>query len=166
MMSFGKQRGVGLIEVMIALLVLAIGLLGFAGLQTRGITLGRKAFLQSQAIFLAQDMIERIRANCSVSATGACDPSDYAYSFASTTSLSAPTTSCDTSNCTTSAQMTKYDQYKWGTLVQTLLPKAGADIVVTPLGASGTQISIDIQYLLDNDSANSAFAHYVLRTQL
>jgi type IV pilus assembly protein PilV len=55
------QRGLTLVEALIALLVLAVGLLGFMGLQVRGLAYNHDAYVRSMATVLAQDMIERMR---------------------------------------------------------------------------------------------------------
>ncbi|XSG85096.1 MAG: type IV pilus modification protein PilV [Methylohalobius sp. ZOD2] len=58
-----REAGFTLIEILIAVLVLAIGLLGLAGLQTTGLHSNHSANLRTQATLLAYDMIDRIRAN-------------------------------------------------------------------------------------------------------
>lgn len=55
-----KQKGVSMIEVLIALLVTAAGLLGFAALQGRALESTEAAYARSQAASIAQDMIERV----------------------------------------------------------------------------------------------------------
>lgn len=57
------QAGFTLIEVLIAVLVLSIGLLGLAALQTSGLGMNHSAYLRSQATILAADMADRMRAN-------------------------------------------------------------------------------------------------------
>lgn len=57
------QRGVTLLEVLISIVVLAIGLLGYAGLQTVSLKNNLSAYHRSQATMLAYDVIDRIRAN-------------------------------------------------------------------------------------------------------
>ena len=57
------QRGVGLIEVMIALLVLAIGVLGYAGMQLTALKAAEDANNRAQATLLGQDALERFLAN-------------------------------------------------------------------------------------------------------
>ncbi len=59
---FPDSSGFTLLEALIALLVLSIGLLGLAALQTRGLAYSHDAYLRSQATFLAYDIIERMRA--------------------------------------------------------------------------------------------------------
>ena len=57
------QKGVGLIEILVALLVLAIGVLGFIALQYRAVEATSEAINRVQAMNVARDMAERIRAN-------------------------------------------------------------------------------------------------------
>ena len=57
------QQGLSLLEVLIALLILAIGALGFAGLQMKALHTTNDANYRARAMLLAQDAIERIQAN-------------------------------------------------------------------------------------------------------
>ncbi|WP_133499588.1 type IV pilus modification protein PilV [Cognatilysobacter terrigena] len=57
------QRGFSLIEVMVAVLILAIGLLGFALMQTMGIRFAESSNYRTQAINLAYDLLDQMRAN-------------------------------------------------------------------------------------------------------
>ena len=63
MSSMTKSRGFTLLEILIAVGVLSIGLLGIAGLQALGQRSNHSAYLRSQATALAYDMIDRMRAN-------------------------------------------------------------------------------------------------------
>ena len=56
-------RGFSLLEVLVALLVLAIGLLGLAALQTRGVKFNHYAYARSQATYLAYEIMDLMRAN-------------------------------------------------------------------------------------------------------
>lgn len=58
-----RDAGFSLIEVLVAMLVLAIGLLGLAALQAQGLRFNGEAFVRTQATVLAGDLIDRIRAN-------------------------------------------------------------------------------------------------------
>lgn len=57
------QSGFTLIEVLVTLLILAVGLLGLAGLQTRMLATELEAYQRSHALVLVQDMVSRINAN-------------------------------------------------------------------------------------------------------
>lgn len=58
-----SQMGVGLIEVMVAILLLAIGILGFVALQVRAVEATSDTSQQMKAIVIARDLAERMRAN-------------------------------------------------------------------------------------------------------
>ncbi len=62
-MSPGRCGGLTLIEVLIALVVLSIGLLGLAGLQTTSLQSNTSAYHRTQATALAYDLADRMRAN-------------------------------------------------------------------------------------------------------
>lgn len=58
-----RQRGVSLLEVLISIVILSVGLLGYAGLQTLSMKNNTSALHRSQATILAYDIVDRIRAN-------------------------------------------------------------------------------------------------------
>jgi type IV pilus assembly protein PilV len=58
-----KSKGFSLIEVLVAVLVLAIGLLGVAALQINATRANQSAELRSQASMLAYFMLDAMRAN-------------------------------------------------------------------------------------------------------
>ncbi len=55
--------GSTLIEVLVALVVLGIGVIGFSAMQLQSVAVVNDAYYRTQAIAIAQDIIERIRAN-------------------------------------------------------------------------------------------------------
>lgn len=58
-----KDRGFSMIEVLVALLILAFGLLGFALLQTMNLRYSQSANHRTQATNLAYDLLDQMRAN-------------------------------------------------------------------------------------------------------
>ncbi len=69
-----SQQGVTLIEVLIALLVLSIGLLGLAGLQAVSLQHNHNAYLRSQATNLSYDILDRMRTNRAAALRGEYQP--------------------------------------------------------------------------------------------
>lgn len=61
--SIKRQQGIGLLEVLVALLVLSIGVLGAVMLQLSALRYTASAAYTTQASFLAYDMLDRMRAN-------------------------------------------------------------------------------------------------------
>ncbi len=66
-------NGFTLLEVLVAMLILSIGLLGLAALQANTLKLNHGALQRSQAIFLTYDMMDRLRANRTAALAGQCD---------------------------------------------------------------------------------------------
>jgi type IV pilus assembly protein PilV len=58
-----RSRGVTMLEVLIAIFILTVGLLGLAGLQSQTQTSELEGYQRAQAIVLLQDMVDRINAN-------------------------------------------------------------------------------------------------------
>ena len=58
-----QQKGVGLIEVLVALLLLAIAVLGYVALQTKAIAASQESILKTQAQSVMKGLAENIRTN-------------------------------------------------------------------------------------------------------
>jgi type IV pilus assembly protein PilV len=97
-----NQKGFTLIEVLISALILAVGLLGVAALQTQGLKHNVSAMYRTQAVQFSNDIIDRIRAN----PTGS-----YAVALASSP-IAATNCSSSTAACTV-ATMAQYDLTQW-----------------------------------------------------
>lgn len=78
MKSVGRnQRGISLIEVLVTLLILAVGMLGVMGMQARLQQSETEVYQRTQALILLQDMASRLAANRNEAAsyvTGASSP--------------------------------------------------------------------------------------------
>lgn len=64
------QRGVGLIEVMVAVLVLGVGLLGIAAMQTTALRNSQSSLERSQAVMQTYAILDAMRANVAVARIG------------------------------------------------------------------------------------------------
>ena len=93
------QRGVSMIEVMIALVLLVTTLLGATALQITGLQTNRSAYYRTQASLLSYDIADRIRLNANY-ASGDNDR----YSFDTASGLTPTATSCATSGSGCSQQ--------------------------------------------------------------
>ncbi len=75
--KFGTTRnhvGFSLIEVLIALVIMSVGMLGIAGLYVEGMNAGRTSIFRHHAVTLASDVADRIRANPRAGPAYAGDP--------------------------------------------------------------------------------------------
>ena len=68
-----KQRGFTLLEVLVAMLILSIGLVGLAGLMMTGSKNNQSAYHRSQASWMAYDILDRMRANRPLAQSGGYD---------------------------------------------------------------------------------------------
>lgn len=122
---FGAQQGFTLLEILVAIVVLSIGLLGLAGLQAVSLNNNQIAYFRAIATQQANDMADRIRANSAGVLAGKYDDLD-------TTIPSDP--NCVANVCT-ATQMATADHSQWNTNNQRLLP-SGTGTVAS--GAGGT----------------------------
>jgi len=105
-----KQQGVGLIEVLVALIILSIGFLVSANMQIRGMRSNQYAYHQSQATLLLGEMMDRMRNNREGTAAGD-------YDDRSTGTLTKPT--CFNTGCD-AAGIADLDMFEWSANLQPL----------------------------------------------
>jgi type IV pilus assembly protein PilV len=103
-----SQRGFTLLEILIAVLILAIGLLGVAGLQILSLKNSTNSVWRAEATQLAYDILDRVRANYEESST--CSNPSYEVSYGDT--VSASDCQLSSANCNQS-QMRDYDLSEW-----------------------------------------------------
>lgn len=78
---FENARGFSLLEVLVALVVLSIGLMGIASMQVVGLQFNQQAMTTTRAVELAADMADRIRANANATANPAVPGQAYQVEF-------------------------------------------------------------------------------------
>ncbi|MBI4755379.1 MAG: type IV pilus modification protein PilV [Betaproteobacteria bacterium] len=120
--STNRQRGISLIEILVAIVILSIGLLGVAGLQLMSIKGVGSSAARTTAAQLAGDMIERIRSNLAAPENGA---PDYLNAALYTTSGSA--VDCFTVACN-AADAVRSQARQWMQKLAVALP-SGSGIV-------------------------------------
>lgn len=121
MMHYGSARaarGVSLLEVMVAIVVFSLGLLGLALMQIKGAQFGKEAGSRTHAIMQARSIADAMRANPVGVSTGAY--------VSATTTPPAALVSC-ASNCTP-AQVASNDVYVWLQRLQSEAAGSGGTI--------------------------------------
>lgn len=144
--SLQRESGFSLIEVLVALLVLSIGLLGLAMLQVQGLRFTTDSYQRTQATLLAYDLMDRMRANKVGADAGAYCVTITAPANPCSTTASPILENCgDNGGCTTKEELAAYDLYSWYQLqashltVNTSTPSSiTREFIAT---ASGTTIS-------------------------
>jgi len=135
-----RQQGFSLLEVMIAVFVLAIGLLCVAGLQLVSMKSGQSAFLRSQATLLAYTIVDDIRANRP-------NASDYAIALGDTAS--------------TSSGMAATDVDGWLADLASDLPAGDGSVAV-----SGTRVTVSVQWSDKGPQSQSGTKTVTLATDI
>jgi len=77
-----KGHGFTLLEFLIALLIVSFGLLGIAGIIANSMKNNQSSYFRSQAVVLAGDMVDRMRANRITADGGAASPYTSPYNLA------------------------------------------------------------------------------------
>lgn len=142
-MRNSHQSGFTLLEVLIAMVILAIGLLGLAGLQANSMRFNNSAYLRSQASFIATDIADKMRANQDALTTGSFDDIDTSDAY--------DLGDCYTNggNCTP-AEMATSAIAEWKALIERVLPSGTATV---SKGASDVY-TVDVTWV--DNTADSA----------
>jgi type IV pilus assembly protein PilV len=143
--SMKRYNGFTLIEVLIAVVLLAGGLIGLAGLQAKGLSDNQSAYNRSQATQLAYDIADKMRANSLMAAnylSATLDPTEATCSTSDD-----PCTACEsTANMCSPAQLVVKDLYDWNKDLNASLPGGKGSIT-----AVGTLYTITVNWDDDKD---------------
>lgn len=121
-MPIPRSRGFTLLEVLVAVLVLSIGLLGLAGLQTFSLRNNHSSLLRSQAVVMAYDALDRMRSNRDEALRGTA--SNY------NTNFDIDVDSVDCSSSCDAAQVAQHDLAVWKDDLARILPGGEGRIVI------------------------------------
>lgn len=122
-----RQQGFTLLEVLVAMVIVSIGLVGLAGLMMTSAKNNQSAFYRSQASWMAYDIVDRMRANRALATNGS-----GAYDIA----LGVLPSGCGASSVPPAS-----DLCQWNTELQTALPTATGSILVT-----GSVVAVTVQW--------------------
>lgn len=128
-----------LLEVLIAALVLSIGLLGLAGLQTHSLRFNHGAYARSQANILANDIIDRMRTNATAAKAGQYDI-DFSIDNANACGAYG-----DPSVNRGSSSLADFEQGEWKNALACILPSGDGRIASSSEG-SLRRLSVTVQW--------------------
>lgn len=132
-MNRKSTSGFTMIEMLIAIIVLSIGLIGIAALQARGQQFNYVAYVRTQASFLAYDIMDRMRLNQKVHVADNKDiPSIYnnLLATAKATDMSSLEPNCDLNACSCE-DLAKYDLVNWFQSIKSSLPEGDAEMTLS-----------------------------------
>ena len=123
-----RQRGITLIESLVAIVVASLGILGILGVQMRALSDNQTGVRRAQAIRLIEDLSERMK----VHPNALLSVDSYVIGWR----VGAPPTAqaavlCDAAACTP-AQFAAYDILEWKRAVERALPFGDARVFFAP----------------------------------
>jgi type IV pilus assembly protein PilV len=151
-----NERGLTLIEVLVALLILGIGLLGVAGLELSGLKYSDSAASRSQAVYVVSALVDLMRTN-PAAVSGAT------VTFNSSTSLTTPSPDCDVAPCNAS-QLATYDIYNWWQDTKTRLDSP--TVTIANDGANLLTINLNWNDRVVGSAGNAINQSYSIKVQL
>lgn len=113
------QRGVTLVEVLTAVVVLSVGLLGVAALTLTSARTNQNAAMRSTATVLVGDLVDRMRANVAGLRSGA-----YDTITANSAGTAPAVTNCSGSPGCNPSAMATFDAAQWQARIVELLPQS------------------------------------------
>ena len=147
-------RGFTLIEVMIAMLVMSLGLLGIAATLVTAMHSATSNYLKQQAVQTTYDMADRMRSNFKAAST---PNSSNPYIVALTPpAAGTPSPDCSATTCTP-ANMAAYDVWQWQTALKNDLPGGLGSISVVPDPATNTRAQVTITVQWSDQPAQATF---------
>lgn len=151
-----KCSGFTLLEVMVAMVIFSIGLLGLASLQGQSLQFSHGAYLKSQATFYAYDVLDKMRANRTIALGG---------SYNASTSSTGSDKGCydDTGNCSAS-DMALHDIYDWKQLLASLPDGNGS--ITSSSGGSTTTFLVTVSWTDANASGGGGTESLTVRSEL
>lgn len=128
-MDYGRQRGITLIESLVAIVVASLGILGILGVQMRTLSDTQTTVHRAQAIRLIEDLSERMK----VHPNALNSIASYTIGWRVGAAPTAPAAKLCTgaTNCT-HAEFATYDLREWKRAVERALPLGDANIFFAP----------------------------------
>jgi type IV pilus assembly protein PilV len=163
-----SSKGFTLIEVLIAVLILSVGLLGVAGTLVTAAHSASSNYLKQQGVQYAYGIVDRMHSNPHAADNPTSSNNPYVVSLTAPAATIA--NDCTSASCT-QAQMAAYDVWQWQTELKNNLPNGLGSVAVTGGGSDGKTAIVTVTVQWSDQPASSATAattnsHYTVVTGL
>jgi len=150
------QQGFTLLESLLTLFILAVGMLGVAGLQMQSLRSGSVAMQRMAVAIKAQEMMDRVRANMAKQGTNTGSRESNINKvltarqqtldlYASTSGVNSP---CMNGTICTSAEIVAYDIFQWEKEMANMLPGTPTSTITV----AGSNITVDVSWVDRGDT--------------
>jgi type IV pilus assembly protein PilV len=133
----GAQAGFSMLEILISILIMVVGMLGFIGLQARSQVAEVEAYQRGQALILVQDMVDRLNTNRKAAGCYAITTSASTGSPALGTGYAGTPTCTALVGTTATRAIASQDLQDWNNELNGTTERLGGNPVGTILGARG-----------------------------
>ena len=118
--KIASQKAFTLLEIMVAMVIFAVGMLGLAGIQALSLENSHSSYSRSQAILLAYDIVDRMKANTTAV--------NYAVAVGAAAAEPDNDKKCDAFACNAD-EMASFDKWQWKVALPALLLSGQGQVV-------------------------------------
>lgn len=125
------QTGFSIIEVLVAIIILSIGMLGAVGMQTAALQSNKESRNSAVATSFGRELAEKMRTNKAVairSGTGAVNPYLFDVTLGGSTTVATPSQNCATVGCPLAEDVARWDVADWQLRAQQEIPSPHAKV--------------------------------------
>ena len=158
-----RQNGFTLIEVLISVFVLALGVIGAAGMQLNAMRTGQQSGFQTIAVQLASEMADNMRANAKqLNQDDTVNPYIISYNSATDAAPATPGKLCYGAAVTcTDAELATFDIYEWEKRLTNVLP--GGRVVICRDATPWNNTDAALTWACDNSLVTTNNAPFVIK---
>ncbi|MDY7546204.1 type IV pilus modification protein PilV [Glaciimonas sp. CA11.2] len=151
--TIDRRTGFALLEVLIALVVLAFGMIGIAGMLLVAHKANSASYLKQQAVQSAYDIIDRVRANSPAAVSGSYNVNNLLTGAVLPAAPATIPPDCSVVACSV-AQLAAYDVWYWLAKDIAQLPNGRGSVVTAAVATSNnTLVTVTVQW--DDSPAQS-----------
>lgn len=142
-----KQFGFSMLEVLVTMIIVSFGLLGIAGIIANGLKNNQGSYARSQASWLANDIVDRMRANRAVAEGASTSPYNLAIGTAAAVGTS----------------VVAIDLTSWRSALAAALPAGTGGV---SLDSTSKKVTVTVQWDESRIKDGSATQQFIVETKL